>query len=152
MHRLIASWFGTGLILGRIRGSDSGSGTVGSVFAAVVAVAFYQTVSWPWQLAATGVVIIAGYLSVQAFVAEEGDAGWIVVDEAAGMFLALIGLELGLGVLVAFVVFRLADIFKSAFPGVAKADRSSGAFGVIADDIVAGLYGLAAGHLVQALV
>lgn len=152
MHRLIASWFGTGLILRRLRGSDSGSGTVGSIFAAVVAIAFYQTVAWPWQLAATGVVIVASYLSAQPFVAEEGDAGWIVIDEAAGTFLALIGLKLGPGVLAAFIVFRLADIFKSAFPGVAKADRTSGVFGVTADDIVAGLYGLAAGHLVQALV
>lgn len=152
MHRVIASWFGTGLILRRIRGSDSGSGTVGSIFAAVVAFAFYQAVSWPWQLAATAVLIIASFLSIRPLVAKEGDAGWIVIDEAAGTFLALIGLELWPGAVVAFVVFRAADIFKGAFPGVAAADRASGAAGVTADDIVAGLYGLAAGHLVQALV
>ncbi len=152
MHRVIASWFGTGLILRRIRGSDSGAGTVGSIFAAVVAFAFYQTVSWPWQVAATAVLIIASFLTIRPLVAEEGDAGWIVVDEAAGTFLALIGLQLWPGAVVAFVVFRAADIFKGAFPGVAAADRVSGAAGVTADDIVAGLYGLAAGHLVQALV
>ena len=54
--------------------------------------------------------------------------------------------------IVAFVVFRAADIFKRFFPGVLAAERVSGAPGVTADDLVAGLYGLAAGQLVLAVV
>jgi len=50
-------------------------------------------------------------------------------------------------VLAAFVVFRMADIFK--IPGVKQAERLPGAVGVTADDLVAGLYGLLVGHLVQ---
>lgn len=73
-----------------------------------------------------------------------------MIDEAAGTFLAVIGLG-GWAVATAFVVFRIADISKK-FPGVAAAERLGGALGITADDLVAGLWALAAGWLVQALV
>lgn len=151
MHRLVASWFGSGLILGRVRGSDEGSGTVGSLLAAVMALAIGSRYGWVAQLAAAAVVVILSIWSTGRFVDSEGDAGWMVVDEAAGMFVALIGLSVWPGGVVAFVVFRAADIFKGVFPGVAAAERLPGAVGVTSDDLVAGLYGLAAGHIVQAL-
>ncbi len=151
MHRLVASWFGSGLILGKVKGSDAGSGTVGSLLAAVMALVIGSTYGWVAQLAATAMVVILSIWSTNRFVDTEGDAGWMVVDEAAGMFVALIGLSVWPGGVVAFVVFRAADIFKRVFPGVAAAERLPGAVGVTSDDLVAGLYGLAAGHMVQAL-
>jgi phosphatidylglycerophosphatase A len=78
---------------------------------------------------------------------KEGDPGWVVVDEAAGTFVATIGLGVP-AALVAWAVFRAADIFKSAFPGVAAAERLGGGVGITADDLVAGGYGLVAGVLV----
>ena len=151
MHRLVASWFGTGLILRKVRGSDAGSGTVGSLFAAVLALFIGSRYGWVAQIVATAIIIVLSVWSASRFVEDEGDAGWIVIDEAAGMFLALIGLSLWPGSIVAFVVFRAADIFKDRFPGVAAAERLPGAIGVTADDLVAGLYGLAAGHIIQIL-
>ena len=151
MHRLVASWFGTGLILGKVRGSDSGSGTIGSILAAVMALAIGSRYGWVAQLAGAAAVVILSIWSSARFADSEGDAGWIVVDEAAGIFVALIGLSIWPGGVVAFVVFRAADIFKSFFPGVADAERLPGAVGITSDDLVAGLYGLAAGHMVQAL-
>lgn len=146
--RLIASWFGSGLILRRIRGSDLGSGTLASVLTFPVAVwlGSYGTVA---QVVATGVVLALAYWSVLDLVATEGDAGWIVIDEAAGTFIATISLGWGPG-LVALIVFRAADIFKTAFPGVAQAERIPGSVGVFADDLVAGVYGLIAGLLASA--
>lgn len=82
---------------------------------------------------------------------KHGDPGWVVVDEAAGVLLATIGLGLP-GAIVAWLVFRVADIFKSYFPGVARAERLGGGVGITADDLVAGLYGLAAGWIVQILL
>lgn len=152
MHRLVASWFGTGLLLGKVRGSDSGSGTVASLFAAAIALFIGSRFGWAAQIVATVIVIILSVWSAGRFVEDEGDAGWIVIDEAAGMFLALIGLGLWPGSIVAFVVFRSADIFKQGFPGVAAAERLPGAIGITTDDLVAGLYGLAAGHIVQTLL
>jgi phosphatidylglycerophosphatase A len=48
------------------------------------------------------------------------------------------------------VVFRLADIFKRPFPGVLRMDSMQGPIGITADDTVAALYALAAGHLIRA--
>jgi phosphatidylglycerophosphatase A len=152
MHRVIASWFGTGLILGRLRGSDMGSGTVGALFAFPVALLIGAWLGWPAQLAAAVVVVALGLWSAGPLVADEGDAGWICVDEAAGTFICVIGLPLWPGAVVAFLVFRAADIFKTFAPGVAQAERLPGAVGVTADDVIAGLYGLAAGHVLTTLL
>lgn len=152
MRRLIASWFGSGLILGRIRGSDSGSGTVGAVLAFVMSMALIESLGIWAQIVSLLLATLASLWSVVPFVRDEGDAGWIVVDEAAGTFLATVGLTLSPAAVVALVVFRAADIFKGVFPGVAAADRLEGALGVTADDLVAGAYGLAVGQLVRILL
>jgi phosphatidylglycerophosphatase A len=81
------------------------------------------------------------------------DPGWIVVDEAAGMLLALAGLSLDAsfwGVLIAFGLFRILDIFKP-WP-VSWADQQKGAFGVMLDDIVAGALVAAALMLARPLL
>jgi phosphatidylglycerophosphatase A len=152
VERLIASFFGLGLALGRIRGSDVGSGTVGAMAALVAA--WLIGIRWGWMaVMAVGVALIAiGTWAVARVFESSGDAGWIVVDEAAGAFVALIGLTALPAIAVAFVVFRVGDIFKGLMPGVRQAERLPGATGVMADDVVAGLYGLAAGHLLQAII
>lgn len=86
-------------------------------------------------------VTIVGFYAVRAVLrdAPDQDPGWIVVDEAAGMLLALAGLSVGAsfwGVLIAFGLFRVFDILKP-WP-VSWADQQKGAFGVMLDDIVAG--------------
>ena len=151
MHRVVASWFGTGLILGRLRGDPLGSGTIGAFVAFPIALGVGALWGWPGQLAAAVVVVAAALWSARPFVDGEGDAGWIVVDEAAGAFISVIGLAFFPAV-VAVLVFRAADIFKNWAPGVAEAESLPGAAGVTADDVVAGLYGLAAGHLIQILL
>lgn len=152
MHRVLASWFGTGLILGRARGNDLGSGTVGSIFAFPIAVGIGSLWGWPAQVIAALVVIGFSLWAVTRLPSSTGDAGWIVIDEAAGTFIAVIGLGLWPGAVVALVVFRAADIFKRFFPGVAEVERLSGTFGITADDVIAGAYGLIAGHIVQWLI
>jgi phosphatidylglycerophosphatase A len=147
VDRLIASWFGTGLLLGRMRGSDAGSGTIGSAFALIPAVAL-GLIGWWAQLAGALLVTVASLWSTRRFAEDNSDPGWVVVDEAAGTFVALIGLTGG-SIAVAFVVFRLADISKR-FPGVAEAEAMGGAVGITADDLVAGLWALGAGWIVQA--
>lgn len=150
MKIALASWFGTGLLLGRARGSHSGSGTVGSIFAFPLAV-WIGSFGVLWQLAATVIVVLFASWSIGGLVASEGDAGWIVIDEAAGVFVAVIGLA-WVPAAIAFVVFRIADIFKHRFPGVARAEEFPGAVGIISDDLVAGLYGLAAGLIATQII
>lgn len=151
MRRLLASWFGTGLILGRIRGSDDGSGTVGSLLALAIALAVGR-LGWGWQLAAAVVVTGLSVWASHGFSdpgSDHADPGWVVVDEAAGTFVATIGLGAPAS-LAGWAGFRLADIFKDRFPGVRKAEQLPGGWGITADDLVAGIYGLILGWLVQA--
>jgi len=70
---------------------------------------------------------------------EQNDPGWIVIDEFAGQWVALLGLgRVSLyGLVAAFVLFRFFDITKLG--PVGWADRKDGAIGVMADDVVAGL-------------
>ena len=52
--------------------------------------------------------------------------------------------------LLAFILFRIFDIFKP-FP-VCWADRNiGGGLGVMVDDVLAGIYALIAGHIILAL-
>ena len=151
MHRVVASWFGSGLLIRRFTGSDSGSGTVGAALALVMSLAVGR-LGWAAQIVATIVVVGLSVWSSTPFAVEaDSDPGWVVVDEAAGTFVATIGLA-GAPVAVAWVVFRAADIFKSGFPGVAAAEGLAGGVGITADDVVAGVYGLVAGWLVTPLL
>ncbi len=87
------------------------------------------------------VAAVAGWFAVRALLASEADQdpGWIVVDEAAGMLVALAALPAGAGwtgVGLAFLLFRAFDILKP-WP-VSWADSLHGATGVMLDDILAG--------------
>jgi phosphatidylglycerophosphatase A len=67
------------------------------------------------------------------------DPGSIVIDEVAGVLIALFWIPVtALGFLVAFLAFRVFDILKP-FP-VRAAERLPAGWGVMADDVVAGLY------------
>jgi phosphatidylglycerophosphatase A len=105
-----------------------------------------SALGWAGQLAGAIILTAAALWSARPLVREVGDAGWIVIDEAAGTFVATIGL-LGWPALIGFVVFRAADIAKSRITGVLQAESLPGSVGITADDVVAGLYGLAVGHL-----
>jgi phosphatidylglycerophosphatase A len=149
MARLIASLFGAGLLLRKIRGSDAGSGTVGSLVALPFSILVGEAWGWPGQLVAAVLVTALAFWSTSAVATAEGDAGWIVIDEAAGMFISTIGL-LGWPAVIAFGLFRLVDITKRPFPGVQRADSMAGAAGITLDDVIAGLWALGMAHLINA--
>ena len=69
------------------------------------------------------------------------DPGAIVIDEIAGMAVTLLGLPFSASIAVAgFVVFRVLDIFKP--PPIRNVERRfSGGFGIVIDDVVAGIIG-----------
>jgi phosphatidylglycerophosphatase A len=67
------------------------------------------------------------------------DPPWVVIDEAAGMWFALLLTPPSLaGWLLAVAVFRWLDICKPWLVGAAER-RLPGAVGVMADDLVAGI-------------
>lgn len=78
------------------------------------------------------------------------DPGAIVIDEVAGMTLSVLAFPLTVPTLaVGFVLFRVFDIVKP-FPARAS-QRAPGGLGVMVDDLIAGLYALAALVLLRAL-
>lgn len=141
--RFIAAGFGTGY-------APLAAGTVASL-AAVISGAALLLVS-PLLLAAAALLAtVGGYLVVQR-AAIEGDPGWVVIDEFAGQWITLLALPRPTipGLLAAFILFRLFDITKLG--PVGWADRRRGAFGVMADDVIAGLIAAAlliAGRLLR---
>ena len=69
------------------------------------------------------------------------DPGVIVIDEVAGMTLAVAPFALTLPVLaVGFVLFRVFDVLKP-FPA-RSSQHAVGGIGIMVDDLIAGLYAL----------
>jgi phosphatidylglycerophosphatase A len=89
-------------------------------------------------LVAAGAITLAGTLAAGAADRVLGpDDGRIVIDEVAGMALALAAVPRSLpGVVVAFLLFRFFDIVKP--PPVSWCESVSGGAGVMLDDVVAG--------------
>ncbi len=129
LARAIASGLGSGY-------SPVAPGTAGSL----VAVAFgaLLLLGPPWALLlAIGLATALGLWAIDRAGGSE-DPGWVVIDEFAGQWIALLPLASPspLGLLAAFVLFRLFDITK---PGpIGWADRQHGPAGVMGDDIIAG--------------
>lgn len=90
-----------------------------------------------------GIVVVVGtWAACRAErVLDRKDPGIIVVDEVAGMIVSVLFLPRTPQVLVAaFLLFRLFDIWKP-FPVRASQDLPGG-FGVMVDDLLAGVYTL----------
>lgn len=79
------------------------------------------------------------------------DPAAIVIDEVAGMTLSVLPFPLTPWTLAAgFLLFRVFDIVK---PFPARASQAlPGAFGVVVDDLIAGLYALAVLALARAVL
>ena len=131
MSRLVASFFGTGFF-------PVAPGTAGSAVALLIGAALMLGPPWLLPLGAA-LAAVAGYLAIPRAVTDpNADPGWVVIDEVAGQWIAMLGLAglSGAGLAAAFAGFRILDIWK---PGpVGWADRQPGAFGIMTDDIIAG--------------
>lgn len=113
-------------------------GTAGSAAALLIGAALMSGPPWLLPLGAA-LAAAAGYLAIPRAVPDpNADPGWVVIDEVAGQWVAMLGLAgiSATGLAAAFLGFRVLDVWK---PGpVGWADRQPGAFGIMADDILAG--------------
>jgi len=67
------------------------------------------------------------------------DPGAVVVDEAAGLLVTLLGVPITwVSVAGAFFLFRIMDILKPA--PARRAESLPGGWGIMADDLIAGVY------------
>ncbi|MEA3468702.1 MAG: phosphatidylglycerophosphatase A [Thermodesulfobacteriota bacterium] len=118
-------------------------GTWGSI-AAFLPWFFLRNLALPSYLAMLGIVFVIGcVLSGSAEkILDQADAGSIVIDEFLGMFITLIAVPNHPAAwILAFLFFRFFDVLKP-FPCSWFDQRIHGGFGIMMDDVVAGLYAL----------
>lgn len=133
LRLLITTWFGSGYL--------PVSGTAGTA-AAIPLILLLWWLPSPW-LHAAAIPVVAALGVWAAADAEERwgrkDPSQVVIDEAAGFVVATAFVQPGPGTLAAaFFLFRLFDILKPWPAG--RLERLSGARGIMADDLTAGLY------------
>ena len=130
--RLLATWFGSGL-------SPKAPGTVGTLATVPLAVALGFAPFWLLPLTALAVTTL-GVWSADVYARERGlkDPQQVVIDESAGFLWACCGGPFGWPTLLAaFVLFRLFDISKP-WP-VSALEKLPGGWGIVMDDVAAGL-------------
>ena len=133
------------LVLVVATGAGSGyspvaSGTVGSGVGLLLYLPLMGLGATGYLLALVGITALGIWASGEAEkIFERRDDGRITIDEVAGMLLALAFLPVRLDVVVAgFLLFRLFDIWKP-YP-VRAAEALPKGLGVMADDLLAGVY------------
>lgn len=145
-RHLLSLGFGSGL-------APVAPGTFGTL----VAVPLYlllAPLSLPWYLLAVFIAFGLGVYLCQYTSDALGvhDHGGIVWDEFVGYWVTMIAVPLAWQwILLGFVLFRVFDIFKPWPVKVADA-KMKGGFGIMLDDVLAGLYALACMHLALQLV
>ena len=83
-------------------------------------------------------LVVLAVFAIERIRGEEVDPGYIVIDEMIGLLVATVGHNLTTGNIVkAFILFRAFDILKP-YP-IRKVERLAGAYGIIADDVLAGV-------------
>ncbi len=96
------------------------------------------------------IIFFAGWWSVFIFLEKNNlqkqDPSFIVVDEFAGMWITYFGINFSLqSILLGFLLFRIFDILKP-WP-INFFDNKKKAFGIMMDDVVAGIYSCLFLHL-----
>ena len=137
-HIIIASGFGSGF-------SPFVPGTAGALVAVIIWTVLFYVIPFNILLVVTRLLIVlftaAGIWSADKLESEWGkDPSKVVVDEMVGVWIALLAVPVGnvWYILFAFLLFRFFDIFKPL--GIRKMEQLEGGIGVMADDILAGIY------------
>lgn len=134
---LAATCFG----IGRLRPAP---GTLGTLAALPVGYAISYA-GGIWALFAAAVLLtIAGTFAAERYGAASGekDDQSIVIDEAAGLWIAAIPAETHIGLwITAFLLFRFFDIYKP-WPASYFDKRKSGGLDVMMDDVIAGIFAM----------
>ena len=86
------------------------------------------------------ITTVMGIIATNALEAEWGkDPQKVVIDEVIGMWIAMLFIPFTLlNLTIAFILFRFFDIAKPL--GVRKMENLGGGLGVMADDMLAGIY------------
>jgi phosphatidylglycerophosphatase A len=135
---LIGTWFGCGY-------APVAPGTAGSLAGLIIAIAlnYYGGYGRGTLLALTAILLAPGIWAAGVVAQQTGqpDPQIVVVDEVIGQWITLAGAATynWKTWLAAFVLFRLLDMWKPA--PARQLESLLGGWGIVADDVMAGLYG-----------
>jgi len=134
------------LVIGLAAGLGTGyapvaSGTFGTLVGIPLAWLMAPLSPWVWSAATVGVILFSCWIAGQAeAVFGQKDSGKIVIDEIAGYLVSMAFLPATAGHLAAaFFLFRLFDVLKPA-PARQFERNLPGGYGVVMDDIAAGVW------------
>jgi len=133
MALILASWFGSGLM-------PVASGTFGTLTAVPFVMLLYFVGGWYGGLGLIIITVVAIWTAQRTQeLLGRSDPSEVVIDEVAGFSVTMFLLPLswvtvGLG----FILFRFFDIVKP-WP-VRQAESLKGGLGIVADDLLAGIY------------
>lgn len=142
LHKLTATFFGIGYI-------GKGGGTIAAIVLCLIWLIIPASrLTNYWQLFILAIVCVAGTWSGNVVDKIWGkDSSKVVIDEVAGMVVTLLFLPVTLTtVLTGLVLFRFFDIVKPFF--IKKMELLPKGWGVMADDVLAGIYA----HILLVLV
>ncbi len=135
LHKLIASVAGIGFI--------NGGGTIAAIVYCFIWWLLPEGYSNSfWQVAITTAIIAVGVWSANVVEIIWGkDSSKVVIDEVAGMAVTLLFVPANvIFLLTGLILFRFFDIVKPL--GIRKLEKFPKGWGVMADDILAGVYSL----------
>jgi len=141
---LLSTWFGVGLL-------RPAPGTLGSLAALPFGWALLTFGGRPVLLGMTLAIVLLGLWASHVYAQAEqlSDPASVVIDEVAGQWIALIAAPLTpLGFALAFLIFRFYDILKP-WPVDLAERRLPGAWGIMGDDIIAGIYAMVVMFLID---
>ena len=138
---LVATFFGVGLI-------RPGPGTWGSAATVLLWWLVARGIAPGWQAAAAALLaalaVLVGIPAATQVSRASGlkDPQFVVIDEVAGQLITLIAVPVAWkSLLLGFILFRAFDIVKP--PPVRQLEHLPEGFGIVIDDVGAGLYALA---------
>ena len=135
---LIGTWFGCGY-------APVAPGTAGSLAGLIIAIALYYAAgAGRGTLLLLTLVLLAPGIWAAGEVAKQTnttDPQIVVVDEVIGQWITLAGASTfnAKTWVAAFVLFRLLDMWKPA--PARQLENLPGGWGIVADDVMAGVYG-----------
>jgi phosphatidylglycerophosphatase A len=145
-RRSLSIWIATGLGSGYF---PIAPGTAGSALGLALLIAFRQAALDPLRLAVclaacAGLLFLLGVWSAGRAekVFAHVDPAQVVIDEVVGQIITFVATPRvnWIGLIAGFILFRVFDIAKP-FPA-RRAERFPGGWGIMLDDVVAGLYSL----------
>jgi phosphatidylglycerophosphatase A len=142
---LVATFFG----VGRLKPGPGTWGSLATILLWALASSRIPLDHRTWAtLVAAAIVTLIGIPSATLVARATGskDPQFIVIDEVAGQLVALVAVPLAWKTFLAgFILFRIFDMWKP-FP-IRRLERLPEGTGIVVDDLGAGVYALAAMHL-----